>query len=108
MYTYVHQCVVSFQSAEEDSNRLDAYQAELEELAKKHGIEILGSESIRLADDDFHIAHCQRCGDLTVERTDVVGDLKNVVSDFWRYVRRGTVTGNTALCDFCGNRMAAS
>jgi hypothetical protein len=100
MHTYAIQALLHFQSAEPDEHaRIDAFLSGLQALARAHGMTFDDYQSIRLPSDGYRIRRCDRCGDLTVNKEDLNGDIENVLPDFWAFVRRGRVDEQKAVCD---------
>jgi len=101
--THAMQILLHQQSSQDgiEKHQFDEFLNDVRILAKKHDIEFAQYESFTLNGSDYHIAPCDRCKDLTIEKNDLDDEVKEMVSFFWEYIREGEVNDNTSLCQAC-------
>ncbi|GAA6140181.1 hypothetical protein NBRC116583_39300 [Arenicella sp. 4NH20-0111] len=81
--------------------RFDRFLDDVRKLAEKHQITFEQYESFSLNGEEFRIAPCDRCKDLTVNKSDVSEEVKEIVSFFWETIRIGEVTESKSMCQIC-------
>jgi len=101
MHTHVLQLLLHFQSDDSRIEKEEAFIRDVESLALKHGISFDDDQSMTLKSDEYHIAPCDKCGHLTIERGDIKDGIENMLPDFWFYIRKGSVSAVSATCELC-------
>lgn len=108
MDTYAIQMMLFFQDDSSDDDRFEAFLDEVKRLAEQNEIEFGEYQSMRLPGRQYNIAHCNKCGYLTVNKDDVDSEAEDILPDFWFYAHKGVVSNGVALCDECKSTMPST
>ena len=101
MNTYAIQMMLYFQNISSDDERFEKFLEDVKKVAEQHGIEFGDYQSFMLPSEHYNVAHCKRCGYLTVNKDDIDSDIEEMLPDFWFYTHKGVVSNGEALCEQC-------